>query len=65
MMSKSYKIVKNANEYISHFLNFDEEAKLSTQVMEAYFNRATFLCNKDLRQQYGDRLEGKRNVKFI
>ena len=62
---KCQKIVENASEYISHFLNFDEEAKLSTQVMEAYFNRTTFICNKDLRQQYGDRLESKKNVKFI
>lgn len=62
---KCQKIVKNANEYISHFLNFEEEAKLSTQVMEAYFNRLTFTCDNDLRQRYGHLLEGKRNVKFI
>ena len=62
---KCQQIVENASVYISNFLDFEEEAKLSTRVMEAYFNRMTFTCNNVLRQQYSHRVEGKRNVKFI
>lgn len=59
------QIVKNASEYISNFLDVEEETKLSTQVLESYFNRLTFTCTSDLRSKYGHLLEGKKNVIFI
>lgn len=62
---KCQQIVENANLYVRNFLNLEDEKNLSTQVIEAYCNRLTFTCSKDLRQKYGHLLENKKNVKFL
>lgn len=61
---KCQQIVKNASEYISDFLNPEEEKKLATLVIKNYFDRLTFVCNKDLRSRFGHLVEGKKNVVF-
>lgn len=59
------QIVKNANNYVSIFLDFEEEKKLSTRVIENYFSRLTFTCGRNLRIKYGHLLENKKNIKFL
>jgi hypothetical protein len=63
--NKCQQIVENANLYVSNFLNFEDEKNLSTQVIEAYCNRLTFTCDKNLRQKYGHLLQNKKNVEFL
>lgn len=59
------EIVKAANEYVSNFLNFEEEKDLASLVIKNYFDRLTFLCNNSLRKKYPHLVENKKNVVFI
>lgn len=61
---KCQQIVRNANEYVSNFLNTDKEKELSVLVIKSYFDRLTFICDSSLRNQYGDLLKNKKNVVF-
>jgi hypothetical protein len=61
---KCQQIVRNANEYVSNFLNREEEEELSTLVLKNYFDRLTFVCTKEQRKRFGSLLEGKKNVVF-
>jgi hypothetical protein len=58
------EIVKAANEYVSSFLNFEEERELASLVIKNYFDRLTFVCNESLRKQYPRLVQNKKNILF-
>lgn len=62
---KCQEIVKNANDYINSFLDFEEEKKLESLVIQNYFDKITFTCNGHLKKELPHLVENKKNVVFV
>lgn len=60
--NRCQEIVKNANDYVSNFLDFEAEKRLESLVIQNYFDRLTFTCDEHLKKEFPTLLENKKNV---